>query len=144
MEICRDQAMALVGDAPSDLATPLTGLEQSVKNATVEVRRGFVRKVCLGFGACVASLKRLRLKPFGASDAKRRSAVACGSRRCHGPECGMDVTQREEQVLTADDTVASLGLVFVALPPLPPPPMIVKTVHRGTWADNQGRLGGLI
>ena len=41
---------------------------------------------------------------------------------CHGVErCGMDVSQREEQLLTADDTVASLGLVFVALPPLPPP-----------------------
>eukprot|EP00435_Cladocopium_sp_Y103_P018542 s220_g4.t1 len=50
----------------------------------------------------------------------------------------MDLTQREEQVVTADDTVSSLGLVFVNLPPLPPPPMIVKHVHSGTWAENAG------
>lgn len=63
----------------------------------------------------------------------------------------MDLTQREEQVLTADDTVGSLGLVFMSLPPLPPPPMIVKHVHEGTWAENAGigpgcevlELGGL-
>lgn len=63
----------------------------------------------------------------------------------------MDVTQREEQVVTADDTVSSLGLVFVNLPPLPPPPMIVKHVHSGTWAESAGigpgcevlELGGL-
>lgn len=63
----------------------------------------------------------------------------------------MDLTQREEQVVTADDTVSSLGLVFVNLPPLPPPPMIVKHVHSGTWAETAGigpgcevlELGGL-
>ncbi|CAJ1392223.1 unnamed protein product [Effrenium voratum] len=56
-----------------------------------------------------------------------------------------------EQVLTVDGSVNSLGLVFVALPPLPPPPMVVKQVHQGTWADSSGiqpgfevlELGGL-
>ena len=27
------------------------------------------------------------------------------------------------------------------LPALPPPPMIVKHVHSGTWAENAGPLG---
>lgn len=69
------------------------------------------------------------IKEYGPEATK---GAPCATRNDWRAMDTMDLTQREEQVVTADDTVSSLGLVFVNLPPLPPPPMIVKHVHSGT------------
>ncbi|CAE7454116.1 unnamed protein product [Symbiodinium sp. CCMP2592] len=50
----------------------------------------------------------------------------------------MDPSHFEAKSFTVDHSVESLGIVFVTLPPLPPPPLVVKQVHEGTWAATAG------